>query len=177
MKQIFTQTIHVPTIEGLFILSYTTLGLVSLAFPFTPALKLKKFKFTPKNSLEKDFYADLNNYFLGKVISWNYPLDLSAHTPFQKEVWQALQKISYGKIKTYKEIAIKLNRPRSFRAVGNACSKNPLPIIIPCHRVVKKNYNLGGFSSGLIWKEKLLRIEKSNDRILNLNNYSFSKSS
>ena len=86
------------------------------------------------------------------------PLDL-AGTAFQKSVWQALQKISLGRTKSYGEIAAAIGRPRAVRAVGGACGANPIPVLVPCHRVLAANRKLGGFSGGLDWKRKLLKQE------------------
>ena len=80
---------------------------------------------------------------------------------FQRLVWEEIEKIPYGKTMTYKEIAIKIGRPKSSRAVANACGKNPLPIIRPCHRVICSNGELGGYSGsgGTRLKKILLKIE------------------
>ena len=82
-------------------------------------------------------------------------------TKFQQQVWRYLQKIPYGKVKTYKEIAIKLNKPNSARAIANACAKNPNAPSIPCHRVIRSDGKLGGYSGpgGVKMKEKLLKKE------------------
>ncbi len=82
----------------------------------------------------------------------------SAGTAFQKKVWDELKKIPYGQVRTYGEIAVAIGHPGAARAVGLACAANPLPIFIPCHRVVAKN-SFGGFSSGLPWKQLLLNLE------------------
>tara|TARA_B100000959_G_C14612621_1_gene472718 strand:- start:157 stop:456 length:300 start_codon:yes stop_codon:yes gene_type:complete len=83
-------------------------------------------------------------------------------TNFQIKVWNELKKIPIGKTKTYKEIAIILGKPKAARAVANACKKNPYPIIIPCHRVIKSDGSLGGYSGngGKKRKKKLLELEK-----------------
>ncbi|MBI5682063.1 MAG: methylated-DNA--[protein]-cysteine S-methyltransferase [Deltaproteobacteria bacterium] len=78
---------------------------------------------------------------------------------FQKEVWNALLKIPYGRTVSYKDVAQMINRPNASRAVGNVCGKNPIPIIIPCHRVIASDKGLGGYSSGLEIKKKLLELE------------------
>jgi O-6-methylguanine DNA methyltransferase len=86
------------------------------------------------------------------------PLEL-AGTEFQKSVWNALRKISPGKTKSYGEIARAIGRPKAVRAVGGACGANPVPVLVPCHRVLAANQKLGGFSGGLDWKRKLLARE------------------
>ena len=82
-------------------------------------------------------------------------------TKFQLRVWNYLKKIPKGKIKTYKEIAVAIKKPKSSRAVANACSKNPFPITIPCHRVIRSDGKLGGYSArgGASLKKKLLKSE------------------
>ncbi len=81
-------------------------------------------------------------------------------TDFQRQVWQAIAKIPAGKTKTYGELAQAIGRPRAYRAVANACGKNPLPIFIPCHRVVAANGKTGGFSAGIAWKRLLLTTNR-----------------
>jgi len=82
-------------------------------------------------------------------------------TDFQKQVWQAIALIPAGKTKTYGELARAIGRPRAYRAVANACGRNPLPLFIPCHRVVAANGKIGGFSSGLPWKRLLLSTNRT----------------
>jgi len=83
-------------------------------------------------------------------------------TSFQREVWQEIKKIPKGETRTYKDIAIAINKPNSSRAVANACGKNPLLIIIPCHRVIRSDGNLGGYSGkGGIQKKLKLLIEEN----------------
>ena len=91
------------------------------------------------------------------------PLVLSSGTVFQKKVWRELSKIPKGETKTYKEIAIAIGHPLAVRAVANACGKNPYPIKIPCHRVIRSDGTLGGYSGpgGISQKQKLLEIEKT----------------
>ncbi|MBU0567500.1 bifunctional riboflavin kinase/FAD synthetase [bacterium] len=102
----------------------------------------------------------LISYFEGERVRFDeYPLDLKEATPFQRKVFRACQKISYGQVRSYEWIAREIGSPKSARAVGGALSRNPLPIIIPCHRVIRKDNSLGGFSSGLKWKRILLELE------------------
>jgi O-6-methylguanine DNA methyltransferase len=86
------------------------------------------------------------------------PLDLMG-TAFQKSVWCAMLKISPGKTKSYGEIASAIGNPKAVRAVGGACGANPVPVLVPCHRVLAANNKLGGFGGGLDWKRKLLAYE------------------
>lgn len=86
------------------------------------------------------------------------PLDL-AGTEFQKGVWNALRKIAPGQTKSYGEIAVAIGKPKAVRAVGGACGANPIPVLVPCHRVLAANKKLGGYSGGLDWKRSLLARE------------------
>jgi methylated-DNA-[protein]-cysteine S-methyltransferase len=87
------------------------------------------------------------------------PIDFSSGTEFQKSVWRELRKISFGKTKSYGEISTAIGKPKAVRAVGGACGANPIPVLVPCHRVLAANKKLGGFSGGLDWKRKLLALE------------------
>lgn len=102
----------------------------------------------------------LDEYFQGKRTTFSLPFKLTG-TPFQLAVWKELQNIPYGKTISYKEIAQKINKPKAYRAVGMANNKNPLPIIIPCHRVIGSNGKLIGYAGGLKLKNYLLELEKS----------------
>lgn len=112
-----------------------------------------------------EMYADLASrfaaYFNGKPADFPDKLDLAAATPFQREVWGAARLISWGETRSYGWLAEKIGRPAAARAVGQALGKNPLPVIIPCHRVLAVNGGLGGFSGGLEMKKYLLHLEKS----------------
>ncbi|KAB2641284.1 MAG: methylated-DNA--[protein]-cysteine S-methyltransferase [Verrucomicrobia bacterium] len=87
------------------------------------------------------------------------PLDLSAGSPFQQCVWRELQTLATGQTRSYGQIAAALGRPKACRAVGSACAANPLPLLIPCHRVLAAGGRLGGFSGGMDWKRRLLQAE------------------
>lgn len=102
----------------------------------------------------------LDEYFQGKRTVFSLPFKLTG-TPFQLAVWKKLQNIPYGQTTSYKEIAQKINKPKACRAVGMANNKNPLPIIIPCHRVIGSNRKLIGYAGGLKLKNYLLELEKS----------------
>ena len=102
----------------------------------------------------------LDEYFQGKRTTFSLPFKLTG-TPFQLAVWKELQNIPYGQTTSYKEIAQKINKPKAYRAVGMANNKNPLPIIIPCHRVIGSNGKLIGYAGGLKLKNYLLEFEKS----------------
>lgn len=87
------------------------------------------------------------------------PLDLSGGTEFQQRVWRAMTKIPLGRTSSYGEIARAIGKPQAVRAVGGACGANPIPVLVPCHRVLAANQKIGGFSGGLDWKRKLLARE------------------
>jgi O-6-methylguanine DNA methyltransferase len=88
------------------------------------------------------------------------PLDLSLGTDFQRTVWNTLCEIGWGETWTYGDVAEAIGKPRAVRAVGGACGANPIPVFVPCHRVLAANHKLGGFSGGLDWKVKLLKRER-----------------
>ncbi|MCX7825279.1 MAG: methylated-DNA--[protein]-cysteine S-methyltransferase [Verrucomicrobiae bacterium] len=111
------------------------------------------------DALLRRLQRDLRDYFEGKPVEFRYPLDLAGATPFQRAVWRALRRIPYGQTRSYAQIARAIGRPRAFRAVGAACGSNPLPLLIPCHRVVASNGGIGGFACGLRWKKYLLSLE------------------
>jgi O-6-methylguanine DNA methyltransferase len=87
------------------------------------------------------------------------PLDWTGKTEFQKSVWREMLRISPGKTKSYGEIAVLVGRPKAVRAVGGACGANPVPVLVPCHRILAANGKIGGYSGGLDWKRRLLLLE------------------
>jgi methylated-DNA-[protein]-cysteine S-methyltransferase len=98
-------------------------------------------------------------YLAGTVRSFDLPLDFEGGTPFQVKVWEALQRIPYGRVRSYGWVARKVGKPGAARAVGAACGANPVPLLVPCHRVVAGDGSLGGFSGGLSNKRRLLKLE------------------
>lgn len=101
----------------------------------------------------------LLDYLAGKRETFDVPLDLSRGTPFRRRVWRILQRVPYGKLRSYQWVASRVGGRRYARAVGIAVGANPLPIVIPCHRIVAQDSSLGGFSCGLPMKRKLLTLE------------------
>jgi methylated-DNA-[protein]-cysteine S-methyltransferase len=95
----------------------------------------------------------------GRPISELPPFDWTGCTPFQQEVWRELLRSRPGQVRTYAQIAAAIGRPQASRAVGGACGANPIPVLVPCHRVVAAGGGLGGFSGGLDWKRRLLALE------------------
>ncbi len=107
-----------------------------------------------------ELIKDLKDYFSGKKIDFHkYHLDISSRTEFQKKVWEKLLEIPYGETRSYKWLAKEVGSPNGFRAVGGANGKNPIPILIPCHRVINSDGSLGGYSGGVWIKEWLLKLE------------------
>jgi methylated-DNA-[protein]-cysteine S-methyltransferase len=109
----------------------------------------------------EDLIKRFQSYFSGRRVNFPDKLDLSEATSFQREVWEAARQIPYGQTRSYVWVARQIGKPGAARAVGQALGRNPLPIIIPCHRVVASNGSLGGFSGGLEIKRFLLELERS----------------
>ena len=108
-------------------------------------------------------YSQLKEYFAGNRKIFDIPISANG-TEFQIKVWEELQKIPYGKIRTYKEIAENIGNKNASRAVGMANNKNPIAIIIPCHRVIGSNGDLTGYAGGIKLKQYLLNLEKQNSK-------------
>ncbi len=107
----------------------------------------------------EDLIQRLRIYFGGHKATFPDKLDLSGATPFQRKVWEVTRLIPYGETRSYAWVAEQVKKPKAMRAVGQALSRNPLPIIIPCHRVVASNGRLGGYRGGLERKRSLLHQE------------------
>jgi len=101
------------------------------------------------------------DYFEGKRVDFEADLDLTAGTPFQRRCWCAVCAIPYGQVRTYDGIGLEIGRPGAARAIGAAVGRNPIPLIVPCHRVVRRDGSLGGFSApgGVRVKRALLELE------------------
>jgi len=108
-----------------------------------------------------DLPLRLRRYLAGEQVPFDDELDLAGATHFSRDVWQATRLIPYGETQSYSWIAQQIGRPRALRAVGQALGRNPLPIVVPCHRVLSKDGSLGGFSGGLEMKKRLLELEAS----------------
>jgi len=165
MKNQFTE-LSISTRNGQFIAHYSDKGLTGLDFPKVgtprrggrtsqrdvPAVSAKILDWhrTTESALKKILAGSEPNKFP--------PLD-PAGTEFQKSVWNTLREIPVGKTRSYGEIARQIGKPRAVRAVGGACGANPIPVLVPCHRVLAADKKLGGFSGGLDWKRTLLSRE------------------
>ena len=138
------------------------IGILEIICENGKLVSLKLVDYCEKSNVETNFIKDikkqLGEYFSGKRTTFDIKINPTG-TDFQKMVWKELQNIPYGKIKSYSEIAAATGNKNAQRAVGNACNKNLIMIIIPCHRVVSKNNNIGGYAYGRSIKQKLLNIE------------------
>ncbi len=176
-------TLAIVTVAGQFTARYSEEGLAELDFPSekrAPAFLCRR-RGNESHSVNSEMVKDSSRRLLQtKIRRWHRtttaalkavlagrapeafpPLD-SAGTEFQKRVWSALRKIAPGKTKSYGEIAQAIGKPKAVRAVGGACGANPIPVLVPCHRVLAANGKIGGFSGGLDWKRKLLARESVN---------------
>jgi methylated-DNA-[protein]-cysteine S-methyltransferase len=147
-------------------LAATSKGLCCLIFPNEPFDMLVHWvnSHIPHANFIEDgealdiYRKQVLEYLQGKRTTFSFPLDFRG-TPFQVSVWQALTRIPFGETRSYTDIAEVVQRPKAIRAVGAANGANPIPIVVPCHRVIGKNGNLTGFGGGLDVKEELLRFE------------------
>lgn len=116
------------------------------------------------NNIIKKCKKELDSYFNGSLKKFTVPISEPQTKNFTTKVWKKLTSIPYGKTSQYGQLAKELGSEKAARAVGNACNKNPVPIIIPCHRVLGKNGKLTGFRGGLDKKELLLKHEQSRNQ-------------
>ncbi|MDD4309672.1 MAG: methylated-DNA--[protein]-cysteine S-methyltransferase [Candidatus Cloacimonetes bacterium] len=114
---------------------------------------------TPVTQLEKEIFAQLDSYFQGKLQEFDLPF-FATGTVFQLMVWEELMKIPYGETISYGELAKRIGKPKASRAVGGALNKNPVAILVPCHRVLGAKGKLTGFAGGLSVKSTLLELER-----------------
>lgn len=134
--------------------------LQSLHFPKGTTREEPRREWIPDPEGFRDVQAQLEAYFRGELQTFTLELD-ALGTPFQKRVWQELVKIPYGTTISYGELAKRIGNPNASRAVGMANGKNPIAIIVPCHRVIGKDGSLTGFGGGLDIKAKLLEFERT----------------
>jgi methylated-DNA-[protein]-cysteine S-methyltransferase len=140
---------------GLLEVVCTEIGISEINFVDSPGHDMPE---NPPEALRKCI-TQLDEYFGGRRKRFDIPLDLSSGTEFYREVWRLVQAIPYGRTRSYSTIAETLGRPQATRAVGQANGRNPLPIVIPCHRVIGKDGALTGYALGLEIKEALLALE------------------
>lgn len=157
---------YVETPFGRMLVAVTPRGLVRVAFkPEVPDEVLEDLseRLSPR-VLEAPIAVDgvrreLDEYFEGKRRVFDIPLDWSLSSGFREKVLRATYRIPYGGVSSYREMAERAGNARASRAAGSALATNPIPIVVPCHRVLRTGGNLGGYGGGLEMKEKLLRME------------------
>jgi methylated-DNA-[protein]-cysteine S-methyltransferase len=133
-------------------------GIYFEGFDHIPAER-KKWTLDSKHPVLQIAAKQLTEYFQGKLTEFSIPLGFKG-TPFQERVWKQIARIPFGKTISYSDLARKAGSPNAIRAAGTNTGKNPLAIVIPCHRVLTKSRTIGGFAGGLDWKRHLLSIEK-----------------
>ncbi len=153
----------VPTEDGEFVARYSGTGLAALDFPSRRKPELPNEIPASVRGWHRATIIALKRALAGRAPRVLPPLDLSAGTDFQQRVWSALLKIRPGETSSYAEIASSIRHARAVRAVGSACGANPVPVLVPCHRVLAAKHRLGGYSGGLKWKRLLLWREGSRD--------------
>ncbi len=120
---------------------------------------LQGYRHTPKHPVLQNAAEQLAQYFAGQRLGFDLPLDLTTGTTFQQSVWQALLVIPRGQTCSYKSLSLLIGKPAAMRAVGGAVGRNPLSIIVPCHRVIGAHGALTGYAGGLARKTALLQLE------------------
>jgi O-6-methylguanine DNA methyltransferase len=154
----------VPTVAGVFLAGYSQAGLCELSLPGSKVPKVPTRSSQVPDNVRRWHLLTcraVERALKGRALGELPPLDLSSGTKFQRQVWTAMQSIPLGQTSSYRAIAVSIGNPKACRAVGGACGANPVPVLIPCHRVLAANQRLGGFSGGLDWKIKLLAGEGS----------------
>jgi methylated-DNA-[protein]-cysteine S-methyltransferase len=137
---------------GMLVMEADPRGLSSIRF------ERKKLRSTENNRPTNQCARELTQYFKGYRKKFSLRLNFQG-TSFQKKVWRELLKIPYGQIVSYQEIALRIKKPEAVRAVANAIAQNKIPILVPCHRVIRKDGKLGGYRWGLRRKRQLLKLE------------------
>jgi O-6-methylguanine DNA methyltransferase len=128
--------------------------------PTRPEMDARGWKLVRKKKWTEPARRMLERYLNGLERRLQIDLDLAIGTPFQRRVWDAARRIPYGAVVSYAELASMAGGSGAQRAVGNALGANPVPIVVPCHRIIHADQSIGGFSSGLRWKRHLLTIER-----------------
>lgn len=121
----------------------------------------------PHRSIVEEARAQLVAYIAGTRREFSFPVDCSAGTPFQRKVWKAITRIPYGRVRSYQWVAMRVGGKQYARAVGMALGANPVPIVVPCHRIISHDGSLGGFSCGLPLKRRLLSLEGTLNQLRN----------
>jgi len=147
--------VALPTALGTFEATFSDEGVRQLRFP-----NQSRGDARCADARARHLADELDAYLRGVLIAFSTPVDLQG-TPFQLSVWYALREIPYGEVRSYAEIAEAIHRPSAVRAVGAANGANPVPVIVPCHRVIGSDGKLVGFGAGVDWKLRLLGIENA----------------
>lgn len=141
------------------------LGTLSIVFSGT---KLAEIRFEgdkppyPRGRVPESFRKQLSDYFKGGLKEFHQGVVFLSGTDFEQKVWLSLKEVPYGETRSYKWIAEKVGNPKAVRAVGQALSRNPIPIVLPCHRIIESDGSIGGYSSGVDKKRRLLDMEYYN---------------
>jgi len=153
--------IRTPSPVGPLFLAASAKGLVRLEFEARmQKLNAKTVQLRESKPALASYLRELDEYFAGKRREFSLPLDLRG-TDFQLACWHALLAIPYGETRTYSDIAQAIGHPRAYRAVGMANNRNPIAIVVPCHRVIASNGSLCGYGGGLDLKRQLLDLEQA----------------
>lgn len=154
------------TSQGWVAVTVSERGVVATTLPHaTPeeALAQARAKHPEARSLPEEAVAEVAaqvcQYLDGQRRDFQVSLDLSGYTPFQRQVWEATRRIPYGETRSYAWLARQIGKPRAARAVGQALGANPVPMLVPCHRVLASDGSLGGYTGGLALKRRLLLME------------------
>lgn len=148
-----TKDAHLPSSQGLRVHSAVRVSDLEAADPHLQHLD------ATRKQLREYFGGRRRSFALNLDLTATHPEDRSVGSPFQRRVWLALQQIPYGQTSSYGDIAQAVSSPRAARAVGTACAKNPLPIVLPCHRVVRADGKMGNYTGGREIKVALLALE------------------
>ncbi|MEY4387436.1 MAG: Methylated-DNA--protein-cysteine methyltransferase [Verrucomicrobiota bacterium] len=160
MKAKAISILTIATSQGTFVAHYSEQGLAALGFPGAKSSSQATSAPTPEiRAWHALTTKAVKAIVAGKTPDELPPLDVSSGTEFQQRVWEELLWIPCGETRSYGEVAKNIRKPKAVRAVGGACGANPIPLLIPCHRVLAANRKIGGFSGGLGWKQRLLEIE------------------
>lgn len=169
-----TELVELPiaTEDGEFVAHYSEKGLAEIDWPKNGRAELplgqaaQQRRPTKQNHIPAKIrgWHRLTEFALKKILTGRDantlpPLDWTGKTKFQQSVWREMLKIPAGKTKSYGEVAAAIKNPKAVRAVGGACGANPIPVLVPCHRILAANKKLGGFGGGLDWKRSLLARE------------------
>ena len=151
-----------PKTDLFFDSAESPLGVLYLVFS---AGKLAEVRFDrerpscPKGRVKGSFKEQLTDYFRGRLRQFDQDIVFLQGTDFEKEVWLSLREVPYGETRPYKWLAEKVGNPKAVRAVGRALGRNPIPIVLPCHRIIESDGSIGGYSSGVDIKRRLLDME------------------